>query len=190
MAGASIIMDISRYMLSLVRGAVCPSLLAAQELVGTEPPDDHESGSALRVYLYSIFDSSAYSGGRSVSAHSGGVSASPLAFSLQYVIFFNPQSQSLPDQLLQHDGFGRIMQCFHRNPMIEIGRVHSGADSSDPNALITFSKLDTQQKQQIWSGLSSPLRPAVYVDVGPLLLSKESRDVPFAREMEGPVGQK
>lgn len=183
-------MDVSNHMLSLVRGAVCPSLLDARELVGAEPPNDRDSGSALRVYLYSILDSSAYSGGRSVSAHSGSVTASPLAFSLQYIIFFNPYSQSLPDQLLQHYGFGRIMQCLHRSPMIEISRIHSGADASDPNALITFSKLDTQQKQQIWSGLSAPLRPAVYVDVGPLLLPKESRDVPFAREMEGSASPK
>lgn len=186
MAGASIIMDASRHMLSLVRSAVYPSPLNAQELVGPEPPDDRDSSSALRVYLFSIIDSSVYPAGRSVSPH-GGVSSASLAFSLQYTIFFNPHSQSLPDPLLQHYGFGRIMQCLHRNPSIEIGRIHSEADSADPNALITFLKFDTQQKQQIWSGLSSPMRPALYVGVGPLLLSNESRSVPFTREMEGSV---
>lgn len=189
MAGASIIMDVSRYMLSLVRDAVCPSLLGTPELVGAEPPDDKVSNSTLRVYLYSITDSSSYPTSRSVSSH-GGVALPPLAFSLQYLIFFNPNSHSLPDPVLQHYGFGRVMQCFHRNPVIDIGRIHSEADSSDPSALITFLKLDTQSKQQIWSGLSAPMRPALYVGVEPLLLSNEFRDVPLTREMEGSVNQK
>ncbi len=186
MAGYQVIADVSRHLLGQVREAVCPVVLPHPEQVGLYPPGKKDGDTLLNLYLYSIRDFSSYQPGRQVSLHQE-VRSPPKAISLHYLLFFSFHAQTPLDPLAEHQAFGRLIQWFYAHPTIDLAQVHPAADSADEPASVAFSRLDSRQKQELWSGFSEPLRPAVYLDVGPLLLGGAWETVPDVKSVEWEV---
>lgn len=186
MADYQVVADVSRYLLGQVREAVCPSILPHPEQAGLYPPDKKDGDTLLNLYLYSIRDFSSYQPERQVFLH-GEVRHPPKAISLCYLLFFNRHAQTPVDPLAEHQVFGRLIQWFYAHPLIDLAQVHPAAGSADEPASVAFARLDDRQKQELWSGFSEPLRPAVYLDVGPLLLGGVWQEVPRVGSAEWEV---
>lgn len=187
MADYSIFADTSRYLLELLRESLCPALFAARDQISLGAPDAVKNDAQLLLYLYSIRDFAEYTPECNASSHSGMVSNRPLPVTLQYVAFFSKKAQAPTDEFAEHRVLGRVMQTLNANPVLDVHAIHTAADSFDEPATILFSKLDDRQKHDLWGGFSEPMRPAVYFEVGPLLLNGGARLVPRVREMEGDV---
>lgn len=190
MAEYSIFADVSRYLLELLRESLCPALFASREQISLGAPDATKNDAQLLLYMYSIRDFAEYTPERGMYPHSGTVTNRPLPVTLQYTVFFNKKAQAPMDELAEHRVLGRVMQTLNANPVLDVRTIHAAADSSDEPATILFSKLDDRRKHDLWGGFSEPMRPAVYIEVGPLLLSGGARIVPRVSEMEGDVQRK
>lgn len=190
MAGYQIIADVSTWLLGRVRGAVCPMLLSHPEQISLGAPGQSDSEAALCVYLYSIRDYSSYVPESSAPTVGNSGYGAPKAISLDYLVFFSNHTQTPLDAVLEQRIFGRLIQLVHTNPTVNVVELHSDADSWDEPASISFQKLDERQKHDLWSGFSEPLRPALYFEVGPLLIRGDSTAVIRVCAVQGEVERK
>lgn len=182
MAGYGIIADVSKYLLDTVRTSVCPNLIQSREQISLGPPNTGNQTALLCIYLYGIQDHYDYFPQDAVSVTQSSFRKTAQTISLQYVLFFNRHAQVPLDVLTGHRVLGRLLQQFSINPYIDIAQIHMEADSGDLPAEIVFSKLDEHQRQELWNGFSEPLRPAVYLEIGPVVLAGESGDLSRTNE--------
>lgn len=169
MAEYWIVADVSKYLLEIMRSAVCPELLSAREMVALNAPGAEDNEALLNLYLYDLQEFSAYLPQRQVPLDGRAMEA-PLAVTARYLVSFSERSQNAADALLEQRVLGRVLQTLRREAQVDIAGIHAMANSGDQPAAISFSKLDSREKQELWNGLSQPLRPAVYFEVGPLLI--------------------
>lgn len=187
MAGYGIIADISKYLLDTVRASICPNLIQSREQVSLGSPNIENQTAVFCIYLYGIQDHYDYFPQDATSIIQSSSRKTAKAVSLQYILFFNRHAQVPLDILTGHRVFGRLIQLFSVSPTIDIARIHTEADSGDLPAEIAFSKLDAHQRQELWNGFSEPLRPAIYLEIGPMLLAGESEGLHRVGEFSGKV---
>lgn len=187
MAGYGVIADISKYLLDTVRASVCPNLIQSREQVSLGPPNNGNQTALLCIYLYGIQDHYDYFPQDAASITQSSSHKTAKAISLQYILFFSRHAQVPLDVLTGQRVVGRLIQLFSVSPTIDIVRIHAEADSGDPPAEIAFSKLDAHQRQELWNGFSEPLRPAIYLEIGPVLLEGESESLNRVGEFSGKV---
>lgn len=185
MADYSVISDVSRYLLELLREAVCPALLPQTEQVALCPPGSDEAA-VLRLYLYGLRDRLEVLPMRRVSAVSEGVREPPLPMALEYVVFVEQGSQRVVDGLTEHRLLGCAAQALHGACGSDVAALHTGAEP-DEQSFISFSKLSLRDRQELWTSLSQSMRPAVFFEVSPVLLSGGNRIVPKVRRFSGEV---
>lgn len=188
MAGYGVIADISKYLLDTVRDSVCPNLIQSREQISLGPPNLENQTALFCIYLYGIQDHYDYFPQDVMSVTQSSSRKTAKAISLQYILFFNRHAQVPLDVLTGHRVFGRLIQLFSVSPTVDLAQIHAKADSGDFPAEIAFSKLDAHQRQELWNGFSEPLRPAIYVEIGPVLLSGESENLNRVGEFSGKVG--
>lgn len=169
MAEYWIVADVSKYLLEMVRAEVCPALLSAREMVALNAPGAEDNEALLNLYLYDLQEFSSYLPQRQIPPNGQAMEA-PLAVTARYLVSFSDHAQNPADALLQQRVLGRVLQALRRIAQVDIAVVHDMANSGDAPAEISFSKLDNHEKQDLWNALSQPLRPAVYFEVGPLLI--------------------
>ncbi|WP_411676828.1 Pvc16 family protein [Caproicibacter sp.] len=189
MAGYGIIADISKYLLDTVRNSVCPNLIQSREQVSLGPPNNENQTALLCVYLYGIQDHYDYFPRDAASLMQSSSRKTAKALSLQYILFFSRHAQVPLDALTGHRVFGRLIQQFSVGPTIDIAGIHAEADSGDLPVEIAFSKFDDHRRQELWNSLSEPLRPAIYLEIGPVLLSGELESLNRVGEFSGKVGE-
>ncbi len=175
LAEYSIIADISRYLLERVRSLICPRLLPNREQVALSAPYEKNNEALLQLYLYDIQDFAEF------TARSPG--KPPAGILLRYLLCFSRYAQAPLDPQLQQMIFGRLIQDIHRVPALPLREFHPYAGEDESPLPLALSKLDPCQKRGLWSSLSEPLRPAVYLEAGPVLLSGEREEVHRAEEL-------
>lgn len=186
MAGYQIIADVSACLLERMRNALCPELIPHPEQISLNSPYKKDNDSLLGIYLYSIRDYSDFVPERNVSLTESGYSQAK-AISLTYLLYFSTYSQAPLDVITQQRIFGRVIQLIQADPAIDIAEIHAQADMGDEAAAIAFQKLDDRQKHDLWGGFSEPIRPAIYFEVGPLLIRGEKIAMTRVRTAEGSV---
>ncbi|OCN02802.1 hypothetical protein A7X67_02800 [Clostridium sp. W14A] len=187
MAGYGIIADISKYLLDTVRNSVCPNLIQSREQISFGSPNSENQTALLCVYLYGIQDHYDYFPRDAASLLQSSSRKTAKALSLQYILFFSRHAQMPLDALTGQRVLGRLIQQFSVGPTIDIAGIHAEADREDLPAEIAFSKLDSHQRQELWNGFSEPLRPAIYLQIGPVLLAGESESLNRVGEFSGEV---
>lgn len=190
MADYHIISDVSSCLLQRLRNAICPELIPHPEQISLNSPCKKDNDALMGIYLYSIRDYSSFVPERSLSlVGSGGYSQSKV-ISLAYLIYFSNYAQAPLDAVIQQQALGKAIALICAYPTIDIGEIHAPADANDEAAAITFQKLDDHQKHDLWSGFSEAMRPAIYLEVGPLLIRGEKIALSRVTLVEGGVERK
>lgn len=190
MAGYGIIADISKYLLDTVRSSLCPNMIQSREQISLDSPNTDHQTALFCIYLYGIQDHYDYFPQDTASVTLSSFRKTAKTISLQYILCFNRHAQVPLDDLTAHRIFGLLIQLFSVQPDIELAKIHSESDSKDLPAEIAFSKLDERQRQELWNSLSEPMRPAIYLEIGPILLAGESGNLSRVSEVDGSVNRK
>lgn len=140
MAEYWIVADVSKYLLEIMRSAVCPELLSAREMVALNAPGAGDNEALLNLYLYDFQEFSAYLPQRQVPLDGRAMEA-PLAVTARYLVSFSERSQNAADALLEQRVLGRVLQALRREAQIDIAGIHAMANSGDHPALTNSSKL-------------------------------------------------
>lgn len=169
MAEYGILADMSSYLLEVIRSGVCPALIPAREMVALNAPDARDDGALLNLYLYDLRERLDFLPQRALPL-TGTARQAPLAITAAYMVYFSRHAQTPSDSLLEQSVLGSVFQTVYQMGPVDIAGIHAMAGSDDEPASLSFFQLDLGQKQDLWGAFSQPLRPAVYFEVGPLLI--------------------
>lgn len=171
MAGYSIIADISKYILQLLRTHLCPELIQAPEAIGLVSPADKNADYLLGIFLYDMQDMGEFTQTQMIQRGDTKKQYPPKSLRLRYLIFLNTKAQVVSKGEDEQKILSRIMQLIYDNALILTSKVHGMTDSTDVNAAISFQSLTVEEKAKLWTAFTLPLQLGIYLDVSPILLS-------------------
>ncbi len=169
MADYGILADFSTYLLEQFRESLCPSLLAAREMVALNGPDIQESEAVLNIYLYDVRESPEANRSSYIPLL-GEAKGQPFAVTACYIAYCSRHTQTPAGTLTEHRILGKVFQTIQRMPPVEISQIHKMAEKTDQPVPVSFSMLKQTEKRDLWNAFSQPLRPAVYFQGGPLFI--------------------
>lgn len=182
MAESDLLADVSRYLLELARDTLCPDPVPARELVSFGTPDAPPTDAQVLLCLYEVHECFEAQLFRNPLA-AGGNQTPPLALMLCYAICAASPPHSNAEALLQQRTLGQLFRMVHRADPVPVRRLRTQLNAQDDPIRLSFSRLDLQDKRELWLSFSQPMRPAVYCEVGPLLIDGSELRIDPVREV-------
>lgn len=170
MAQFNVINEISTYLLNHIKNELSSNYNSIGNIAFAAPSAKNNNAS-LCLYLYSIGEYSGYREERQAFMEGSGSQNIPLPVFLRYVVYFNKDIPISLDYTTQHEIWGKLLELFHRAPLIHVKEVSRTATILDEPADLRLIGLSDHEKQELWTGFSSPFCTSLFLEVSPLLIN-------------------
>lgn len=184
MSSYTVIADVSRSVLSLLRTALVPELVKKEELIGLCPPHERESVQ-LGLYLYNMDENPEMRSQEKQFLDREHFKDPPLSLNLYYMMYACSDADISVRALDEQRILGRAIQQlndFRRLPQENLRGTLTGSGGQIELQMIV---LPFEEKIRIWSLFSQPYRLCAFYKAGPVLLDsavvRQSKRVTDAR---------
>ena len=169
-------------LLELLQEALIPSVLHSQDAIQITFPNSQQDY-RLGIFLYDLEEVRPYGTPPSIRISDTQRQGPNRTFALRFLVYANRKvpfdGMTALDEMLLLEA---VMRAVHNFAPVELG---------DETVTIQFDRLTRQEKATLWQSLSSPLQPAVYLVMEPLVVpsTKLERLIPV-RQVQIKSGRK
>lgn len=174
MAEYSIIADISRYLVDLLREKMCPELISLPAQIEIADPGDKDQDYILGLYLYHIEEEKNVALPRYRQAGQMTLQQSPKPYRLHYMFFINNASRA---NLKAEDAqkiIGRAAQILGDRTEVWPDMLQPWLEVTEPPVILSQDKISLEEKFHIWQAVSQPYRVCLFYQAAPVLISSEN----------------
>ena len=180
MAKYTIISDIGKGIISMLRDKLVPDPVDKSESIGICDPKER-GGYIVGIHPYDIKEDTSGRGSEETSMPDGSVKDPPAMIELYYVISVcskaEPESKALDEAKI----IGKIIQIFKDNPNIPPRYMPDNLGAPVENVPISMLPLNMEEKVKIWTMFGESYKLSVFYVVGPIAIDSENIHKPKKR---------
>ncbi len=173
MAKYTIISDIGKGILALLRDKLVPDPVDKAESIGLCDPKER-GGYIVGIHPYDIKEDASGRSMESTTLPDGSVQDPPAMVELYYVVSVSSKAELESKALDEAKIIGKIIQVFKDNPNIPARYMPNNAGMPLENVPITTLPLNMEEKVKVWTMFGESYKISVFYVVGPVAIESEN----------------
>ena len=187
MAKYSVISDVSRTIVDLLRGELVPEPVAQAEQIGACDP--HERGNCVvGVHIYDITESGEMRPTGQVLQADGSLRNAPVSLYLSLMISVASKAEKETRTLDEQTIMGRVIQVLEDNKRLPEKYMPPALRAAGEVIRVSNVPMELEEKTKIWTMFSESYKLSVFYKIGPVLLESAVVTVPAPRVKEIQLG--
>ena len=180
MAKYTIISDVGKGILELLRDKLVPDVIDKTESIGICEPKER-GGYIVGIHPYDIKEDTSGTAKEPKTLPDGGVQDPPAMMELYYAISVSSKAEIESKALDEARIMGKIIQIMKDNSTIPNIYLPSNAGMPLENVSITMLPLNMEEKVKIWTMFGESYKLSVFYVVGPVAIDSENIKKPIKR---------
>ncbi len=180
MAKYTIISDIGKGIISLLRDKLVPDAVDKSESIGICDPKER-GGYIVGVHPYDIKEDTSGRGAEKATLPDGSIQDPPAMIELYYVISVCSKAEPEAKALDEAKIIGKIIQVFKDNPNIPPRYMPNNAGMPVENVPISMLPINMEEKVKVWTMFGESYKLSVFYIVGPVAIDSENIHKPKKR---------
>lgn len=173
MAKYTIISDIGKGLVSLLRDKLVPEPVDKGESIGICDPKER-GGYIVGVHPYDIKEDTSGRATENTTLPDGSVQDPPAMIELYYVVSVCSKAEIETKALDEAKIIGKIIQIFKDNPTIPPRYMPNNVGMPIENVPISMLPLNMEEKVKVWTMFGEPYKLSVFYVVGPIAIDSEN----------------
>lgn len=173
MAKYTIISDIGKAIISLLRDKLVPEPLDKQESIGICDPKDR-GNYIVGVHPYDIKEDTSGKALESKTLPDGSIQDPPAMIELYYVISVSSKAELETKALDEAKIMGKIIQTFKDNAVIPSRYMPDNLGMPIENVPISMLPINMEEKVKVWTMFGESYKLSVFYVVGPVAIDSEN----------------
>ena len=173
MAKYTIISDIGKAIISLLRDKLVPEPLDKQESIGICDPKDR-GNYIVGVHPYDIKEDTSGKALEGKTLPDGSVQDPPAMIELYYVVSVSSKAELETKALDEAKIMGKIIQTFKDNAVIPSRYMPNNLGMPIENVPISMLPINMEEKVKVWTMFGEPYKLSVFYVVGPIAIDSEN----------------
>ena len=171
MAKYTIISDIGKGLVSLLRDKLVPEPVDKGESIGICDPKER-GGYIVGIHPYDIKEDTSGRATENTTLPDGSVQDPPAMIELYYVVSVCSKAEIETKALDEAKIIGKIIQIFKDNPTIPPRYMPNNVGMPIENVPISMLPLNMEEKVKVWTMFGEPYKLSVFYVVGPQRILK------------------
>ncbi len=180
MAKYTIISDIGKGILALLRDKLVPETIDKSESIGICEPKER-GGYVVGIHPYDIKEDTSGTAAESKNLPDGSVQDPPAMIELYYVISVSSKAELESKASDEAKIIGKIIQVFKDNPTIPARYMPNDVGQPIENVPISMLPLNMEEKVKVWTMFGESYKLSVFYVVGPVAIDSENIHKPKKR---------
>ncbi|MBQ6143779.1 MAG: DUF4255 domain-containing protein [Clostridia bacterium] len=180
MAKYTIIADIGKGLINLLRDKLVPDAVDKAESIGICDPKER-GDYIVGIHPYDIKEDTSGRGQDPAPMPDGTVNDPPAMLELYYVISVNSKAEIESKALDEAKIIGKIIQVFKDNPTIPAMYMPSNVGTPIETVPISMLPLNMEEKVKVWTMFGESYKLSVFYVVGPIAIDSEKMHKPKKR---------
>ena len=172
MSKYSIIADINKGILNLLRDKLVPEPVDKYESIGICEPKER-GGYIVGLHPYDIREDRSGAQAEPRVLPDGGVQDPPMMIEMNYMISVSSKAELETKAMDEARIIGRIIQAFKDNPTIPSRYMPETADPNMAAVPISMLPLQMEEKVKVWTMFGETYKLSVFYIVGPIAIESE-----------------
>ena len=173
MAKYTIISDIGKGLVSLLRDKLVPEPVDKGESIGICDPKER-GGYIVGIHPYDIKEDTSGGATENTTLPDGSVQDPPAMIELYYVVSVCSKAEIETKALDEAKIIGKIIQIFKDNPTIPPRYMPNNVGMPIENVPISMLPLNMEEKVKVWTMFGEPYKLSVFYVVGPIAIDSEN----------------
>lgn len=173
MAKYTIISDIGKGLVSLLRDKLVPEPVDKGESIGICDPKER-GGYIVGIHPYDIKEDTSGRATENTNLPDGSVQDPPAMIELYYVVSVCSKAEIETKALDEAKIIGKIIQIFKDNPTIPPRYMPNNVGMPIENVPISMLPLNMEEKVKVWTMFGEPYKLSVFYVVGPIAIDSEN----------------
>ena len=173
MAKYTIISDIGKGIISLLRDKLVPDPVDKSESIGICDPKER-GGYIVGIHPYDIKEDTSGKALENNTLPDGSTQDPPAMIELYYVISVNSKAEIESKALDEAKIIGKIIQVFKDNPNIPPRYMPNNLGAPIDNVPISMLPLNMEEKVKVWTMFGESYKLSVFYVVGPVAIDSEN----------------
>ena len=173
MAKYTIISDIGKGLVSLLRDKLVPEPVDKGESIGICDPKER-GGYIVGIHPYDIKEDTSGRATENTTLPDGSVQDPPAMIELYYVVSVCSKAEIETKALDEAKIIGKIIQIFKDNPTIPPRYMPNNVGMPIENVPISMLPLNMEEKVKVWTMFGEPYKLSVFYVVGPIAIDSEN----------------
>ena len=173
MAKYTIISDIGKGLVSLLRDKLVPEPVDKGESIGICDPKER-GGYIVGIHPYDIKEDTSGRATETTTLPDGSVQDPPAMIELYYVVSVCSKAEIETKALDEAKIIGKIIQIFKDNPTIPPRYMPNNVGMPIENVPISMLPLNMEEKVKVWTMFGEPYKLSVFYVVGPIAIDSEN----------------
>lgn len=174
MADYSIIADVSRYLVELLRENMCPELISLPAQIDAGFPGEKNQDYILGLFLYNIEEEKNVVLPRFQQAGRMALQQSPKPYRLYYMLFINSVSQTNFKSVDAQKIIGRAAQVLGDQTEVRTDMLQPWLETLEPPVMLSQDKISLEAKFQVWQAVNQPYQLSLFYQAAPVMISSEN----------------
>ncbi len=180
MAKYTIISDVGKGILELLRDKLVPDIVDKSESIGICEPKER-GGYIVGIHPYDIKEDTSGTAKEPKNLPDGSVQDPPAMMELYYAISVSSKAEIESKALDEARIIGKIIQVLKDNPVIPSIYLPSNPGMPLENVSVTMLPLNMEEKVKIWTMFGESYKLSVFYVVGPVAIDSENIKKPIKR---------
>ncbi len=180
MAKFTIISDVGKGILELLRDKLVPDVIDKSESIGICDAKER-GGYIVGIHPYDIKEDTSNTAKEPKTLPDGSVQDPPAMIELYYAISVSSKAEIESKALDEARIIGKIIQVFKDNPIIPNRYLPSNPGMPLENVSVTMLPLNMEEKVKIWTMFGESYKLSVFYVVGPVAIDSENIKKPVKR---------
>lgn len=180
MAKYTIISDVGRGILELLRDKLVPDVIDKSESIGICDAKER-GGYIVGIHPYDIKEDTSNTAKEPKTLPDGSVQDPPAMLELYYAISVSSKAEIESKSLDEARIIGKIIQVFKDNPVIPNRYLPSNPGMPLENVSVTMLPLNMEEKVKIWTMFGESYKLSVFYVIGPVAIDSENIKKPIKR---------
>lgn len=174
MADYSIIADVSRYLVELLRESMCPELISLPAQIDAGFPGEKNQDYILGLFLYNIEEEKNVVLPRFQQVGRMALQQSPKPYRLYYMLFINSVSQTNFKSVDAQKIIGRAAQVLGDQTEVRTDMLQPWLETLEPPVMLSQDKISLEAKFQVWQAVNQPYQLSLFYQAAPVMISSEN----------------
>lgn len=174
MADYSIIADVSKYLVDMLRENMCPELISLPSQIEVAFPGEKNQDYILGLFLYNIEEEKNAVLPRFQQAGQMALQQSPKPYRLYYMLFINSASQTSFKSADTQKIMGRAAQILGDRTEMRTDMLQPWLEMLEPPVILSQDKISLEAKLHIWQAVNQPYQLSLFYQAAPVMISSEN----------------
>jgi len=173
MADYSIISDISKHLVELLREHMCPELISLPTQIEIAEPGDKSQDYILGLFLYNIQEEKEAVLPRYQQSGWKTLQQAPKPYRLSFMLYLNNTSQANYKAVDIQRIIGRALQILRDAGQVQPNVLQPWLELAEPPVILSQDNISLDEKFQIWQAMSRPYQLSLFYQAAPVLIDSE-----------------